>query len=277
MRKFATAIFAAILAAILAVGCTSTKRSDKECIYVSIAPLKPLIHGIVGDDFDIEVLVPAGASPETFEPTPKQFIALNEARMIFNVGLIDFERNLISKVRDKEKVVDLSRNVEVIAGSCSHNHHGHECAHGVDPHIWCSPKQLAIMAENAFEAIHAALPDSLKYNDNYTALCNKLLDLDEEVAEMCKCAPSSYFLIYHPALTYLARDYGLEQVSIENEGKEDMFTIDKCDVLRLVSCSCQSSVETVCEDIGAEAVEINPLDEEIFGNIRRMVYLITEN
>lgn len=27
---------------------------------------------------------------------------------------------------------------------------------------------------------------------------------------------------------------------IENEGKEDMFTIDKCDVLRLVSCSCQA-------------------------------------
>lgn len=287
MRKFATAIFAAILAAILSVGCTSTKRSDKECIYVSIAPLKPLIHGIVGDDFDIEVLVPAGASPETFEPTPKQFIALNEARMIFNVGLIDFERNLISKVRDKEKVVDLSRNVEVIAGSCSHNHHGHECAHGVDPHIWCSPKQLAIMAENAFEAIHAALPDSLKYNDNYTALCNKLLDLDEEVAEMCKCAPSSYFLIYHPALTYLARDYGLEQVSIENEGKEtsakrlgEIIDMARRDGIKRVFYQSQfprSSVETVCEDIGAEAVEINPLDEEIFGNIRHMVYLITEN
>ena len=166
-------------------------------------------------------------------------------------------------------------------------HHGHECAHGVDPHIWCSPKQLAIMAENAFEAIHAALPDSLKYNDNYTALCNKLLDLDEEVAEMCKCAPSSYFLIYHPALTYLARDYGLEQVSIENEGKEtsakrlgEIIDMARRDGIKRVFYQSQfprSSVETVCEDIGAEAVEINPLDEEIFGNIRRMVYLITEN
>lgn len=256
-------------------------------MYVSIAPLKPLIHEIVGDDFDIEVLVPAGASPETFEPTPKQFVALNEARLVFNVGLIDFERNLISKVRDKEKVVDLSRNVDVIAGSCSHNHHGDECAHGIDPHIWCSPKQLMTMAENAFEAIRTALPDSLKYNEGYNALCNKLLDLNEEVTEMCKYASSSYFLIYHPALTYLARDYGLEQVSIEDEGKEtsakrlgEIIDMARRDGIRRVFYQSQfprSSVETVCEDIGAEAVEIDPLAEDIFGNIRHMVYLITEN
>lgn len=39
---------------------------------------------------------------------------------------------------------------------------------------------------------------------------------------------------------------------IENEGKEDMFTIDKCDVLRLVSCSCQADDDdgpfNVCVD-----------------------------
>ena len=76
------------------------------------------------------------------------------------------------------------------------------------------------MAENAFEAIRTAMPDSLKYEAGYDNLCQKLLDLDEEVGEMCRCSANNYFIIYHPALTYFARDYGLQQVAIEHEGKE---------------------------------------------------------
>ena len=99
------------------------------------------MEGIVGDDFKIEVLVPPGASPETFEPTPRQFVELNKAQLIFNVGLIDFETTLLGKVGDQAKVVNLSRGIDLIAGSCSLGHHGHDHghAHGVDPHVWTSP------------------------------------------------------------------------------------------------------------------------------------------
>ena len=109
-------------------------------------------------------LVPPGASPETFEPTPRQFVELNKAQLIFNVGLIDFETTLLGKVGDQAKVVNLSRGIDLIAGSCSHGHHGHDHghAHGVDPHVWTSPKALQTMAANAYEAIRNAYPDSVK-------------------------------------------------------------------------------------------------------------------
>jgi zinc transport system substrate-binding protein len=119
------------IATLLSAGlqsCNNANRkpnSDKEKIFVSIAPLQQLVKGITEDDFDIEVLVPAGASPESFEPTPRQFIALNRAKAVFAVGLIDFERNLLSKIEEQSKVIDLSQGIELIAGSCSHNHHGH--------------------------------------------------------------------------------------------------------------------------------------------------------
>ena len=139
MRKILY-LFIYIAAFAVLCACGGKKGQNSNTIYVSIAPLKPIVEGIVGDDYAIEVLVPAGASPETFEPTAKQFIALNEAKIIFGTGLLDFEKSLLARIHDQSKVVNLSNGIETIAGSCSHTHHGRHCHHGVDPHIWCSPK-----------------------------------------------------------------------------------------------------------------------------------------
>ena len=87
MRKLS----AYLLAALLLAACTPEQPAGENTFYVSIPPLRSIVEGIVGDDFKIEVLVPPGASPETFEPTPRQFVELNKAQLIFNVGLIDFE------------------------------------------------------------------------------------------------------------------------------------------------------------------------------------------
>ena len=92
-----------IFIAALMGACTSRQQADEKTLYVSILPLRSLVGEIVGDDFKIEVLVPPGASPETFEPTPRQFIGLNRAEMIFNVGLIDFETTLLSKIEERGK------------------------------------------------------------------------------------------------------------------------------------------------------------------------------
>ena len=115
MRKLS----AYLLAALLLAACTPEQPAGENTFYVSIPPLRSIVEGIVGDDFKIEVLVPPGASPETFEPTPRQFVELNKAQLIFNVGLIDFETTLLGKVGDQAKVVNLSRGIDLIAGSCS--------------------------------------------------------------------------------------------------------------------------------------------------------------
>jgi zinc transport system substrate-binding protein len=280
-------LYIALVAILFATSCNGAKDNDpRPTIYVSIAPLKPLIEGITGDDFRIEVLVPAGASPETFEPTPKQVIALNSSRFIFGTGLLDFERALLGRIENREQIVNLDKGISPIAGTCSHTHHSSHCHHGIDPHVWCSPKQLMTMAENAYEAIATAMPDSVKYETAYTALCNELLALDEEVTEMCRLSPHSYFIIYHPALTYLARDYGLEQISIEHEGKEPSVKrlagiitgARNVQTKRIFYQSTypRSTVEVIAEDIGAEPVEIDPLREDIFTNIEEITHLITE-
>lgn len=279
-------LFIYTAAAMIFVACGGKKSSDKDIIYVSIAPIKPIVEAIVGDDFEIKVLVPAGASPETFEPIPKQFVELNKANLVFGTGVLDFEKSLLQRIHNQSKVIDLSCGIELIEGSCSHAHHSHHCHHGIDPHIWCSPKSLAIMATNAYNAIVAAMPEATDYADNYTVLADRILALDEEVAELCKASSLPYFIIYHPALTYLARDYNLEQIAIEDEGKEpsakhisQIIDLARNNGIKRVFYQQEfpeSSVEVICEDIGAQSVAINPLAEDIFDNIRQIAYLITE-
>ena len=284
----------AIFAIFLFVGCAERKVVVENRAVVSIAPLKPLVENILGDDFDITVLVPQGASPETFEPTPKQLRDVETARLVFGTGLLEFEQELLHRIARNKQIINLSQGIELIAGSCSHSHqshsttceHGHHHAHGIDPHIWSSPKALGKMAENAYNAIAHEMPDSTKYAERYTALCIKLLELNEEVSELCRQSPRSTFFIYHPALTYLARDYGLTQVAVEHEGKEPsakhlariIEQAQKEDVKHIFYQSefPASSVEIICKDCNATAVEINPLEEDIFENIRHIVTLITE-
>ena len=339
----------------LLAACTPKRTTVENTLYVSILPLRSIVEGIVGDDFRVEVLVPAGASPETFEPTPRQFVGLNKAQLIFNVGLIDFEPSLLGKIENQGKIVDLSRGIGLIEGSCSHASHKHdpeqgqECgqcreleqgqepphgqdhepeqdhwqgqgekleqshkqeqglkppheqeqgheqdhgleqahkhAHGVDPHVWTSPKALQRMAANAYEAIRAAYPDSTKYGANYERLQERLQQLDTRTAEKIARSGVKYFIIYHPALTYYARDYGLRQVAIEADGKEpsakqltSVIRQARQDGVRKIFYQSQfpaSTVEVIARDIDADYVEIDPLHEDAIANIDIITDLIT--
>lgn len=271
----------------LATACGTTQRlPDGPALCVSIPPLKEVVGGIVGDDFRIDVLVPPGASPETYEPTPRQYIELNRAQLVFNVGLIDFENALLRKIEDPGKIVNLSRGIEPITGSCSHGHDaGKPHAHGVDPHIWTSPRALQRMAANAYEAIHAAYPDSAKYTENHESLQRRLQELDDRTAEKIARSGTEYFIIYHPALTYYARDYGLRQEAIETDGKEPsarhlsgLIREAREKGIRKIFYQSQfpaSAVETLARDIGAEAVCIDPLREDVAANIDEITEQLT--
>lgn len=264
-------------------GCSTQPPTERNIFYVSIHPLRSLVENIVGSDFEIKVLVPAGASPETFEPTPRQFISLNNARLVFNVGLIDFEHSILTKMNDTARIVNLSRGIDLIAGSCSHNGGNH--VHGVDPHIWTSPRELKTMAANAYEAIHRAYPDSTKYADRYKILEERLEQLDAQTSERIARSGIRSFIIYHPALTYYARAYGIEQIAIENEGKEPsakrlskIIRRAEEEGIKRVFYQLQypaSAVEVISRDIGGTSIGFDPLQEDVFGNIVEITNYIT--
>ena len=278
MQKIATFI----ICALLIVGCTTKSDSDKKTIFVTITPMQSIIEEITAGDFDIEVIVPKGASPETFEPTPKQVTSFSDAELIFSTGIIDFEKSLVERISGDAEVVSLSNGIELIAGSCSHGNHQHK--HGVDPHIWTSPRALRTMVTNAHKAIMAHYPDSVKYTEATGRLLERINKLDNYCATRIKAEGVEAMMIYHPAYTYYARDYGIEQIAIEHDGKEPSLRqttalIEKAKehgvkaILRQPQYS-EDKVRAIANDAGAEIITTDPLAEDILGEIERVTEII---
>ena len=278
MQKIATFI----ICALLIVGCTTKSDSDKKTIFVTITPMQSIIEEITAGDFDIEVIVPKGASPETFEPTPKQVTSFSDAELIFSTGLIDFEQSLVERISGDAEVVNLSNGIELIAGSCSHGNHKHK--HGVDPHIWTSPRALRTMVTNTHKAIMAHYPDSVKYTEATGRLLERINKLDNYCATRIKAEGVEAMMIYHPAYTYYARDYGIEQIAIEHDGKEPSLRqttalIEKAKehgvkaILRQPQYS-EDKVHAIANDAGAEIITTDPLAEDILGEIERVTEII---
>lgn len=279
----------AILLIGLLTACTSSTSHQEPTLSVSIEPLKYLTEQIVGNDFAINALVPQGASPETYEPTPSQMRQVANSELYINVGLIDFEANLTKAIREnmpKVGIVRLADGVPLIEGDCHHEHKGiagHTHHHGVDPHIWSSPKNLKIMAATLYEALADRYPDSVKYKANYQRLTQRLDSLDQALQGIF-AGKQTHFMIYHPALTYLARDYGLTQISLESDGKEPSADhirrlIDSARRWRIPHILYQqqfsrNTVDALSRELGIEAVPIDPLGYDIEKNLLGISRLI---
>ena len=264
--------------------CTAPDNAPQKGITVSIEPLRYVTEQIAGNDFDIRVLVPPGSSPETYEPTPEQMKQVANSLAYIDIGLIDFERNLENAIRENMpsvRVINTSENVPLLAGTCGHEAHDH--GHGTDPHIWLSPKCLKIMAENVYGQLSELYPDSVEYKAGYERFDRQLDSLDRALQETF-AGRQTAFMIFHPALTYLAHDYGLTQIPLENEGKEpsaahlrNLIETGRNSGIGKVFFQRQfrkNTVDAIAAELGLEAVAIDPLDGNVTDNILHIAQLI---
>ena len=272
-----------IIASLLAISCRTMSQGDgKDRIYVTINPLRSIAEELTCGDFEVEVLVPRGASPETFEPSAQQIAALNNANLVFKVGLIDFEQSMMANINNKQRVIDLSQGIEPLKGCCSHGHKHH--THGIDPHIWCAPRTLTTMVKNMHAALKERYTDSTKYDIAAEAILSRLSNLDKECAENIESSGVQSIMIYHPAYTYLARDYGIEQIAIEQEGKEPTpkqlrTLIDKARSQNIGIIFHQpqynaNKLSAIATESGAEIVVTDPLADDIVAEIERLIKLV---
>lgn len=284
MTKYIYKVLSLVALTTLLLACGGRSEHHNADIIVSIEPLKYIVEEITEGDFRVDVLVPQGTSPETFDPAPRQIMALDKAQMVFAVGLIDFEQALLKRVG--KNITNLSDGVELMAGACSHAHEGHH-HHGIDPHIWTSPRELKIMAYNTHKRIMQQYPDSVKYTKAYEALVQELDSLDRECELKISTSDTKAFAIYHPALTYYARAYNIEQIAIEADGKEPSAKhianiIDKAHDKAIRTLLYQveyprSVVDVVAKDMGIEPKEINPLASNPLQFIKDVTNAITGN
>ncbi len=266
-------LFFILSVGILLAGCFSgVQKSKQKVIFVSIVPLKYFADKIVGDNYKVEVTVPPGSGPETYSPTPKQMILLSEAQAYFSIGYLGFEQAWLENFRSSNPGLHLyptSRRVDLIKDE--HQHGDHEHLQGVDPHIWSSPKTARLIAENIYNGMIQTDPENGDtYLKNLNALLVEIAKVDSTVTKLLAGASSKKFIIFHPALGYFARDYGLEQLSIEFEGKvpspkhlQEVIDATKSGNIKFVLIQKefdQRNAVIIARETGTRILQIDPLD-----------------
>jgi len=152
-----------------------------------------------------------------------------------------------------------------------HGDHVHEG--GIDPHIWMSPAVMLSLLPRISEAIAEAYPDLVHTVEaRYEELFAEIEGLHREMETLAAGLTQRSFMIFHPALTYMARDYGLEQIAIERHGKEPspahlrhivrQARLNDVRVIFIQEEFDMRSAQLVSEETGATLVRINPLAYE---------------
>ena len=259
----------------LLAACTGRVRQDvRPTITVSILPQKYLTERIAGDNFKVNVLVPPGSSAETYEPTPRQMQNAANSVLYFRIGYLEFERTLVRNLQAQNtnlKFINTSEGIDLIAAEIA-DHGDHVHLYGVDPHTWITLTGVRMQAENMLEAIIDADPDNKEqYLGNYNRFIKELDQLHAELKKKFSDVKRRTFIIFHPALGYFARDYGLTQISIEQEGKNptaanmrQVIDIAREESIRDVFIQMEFELDNamvVARELGGEVIEINPLSE----------------
>ena len=220
MRKIITLIIiASLLTGLSSCKNTGKQTNSKTSISTTVIPIGYFIKAIVGDNFTINVMVPDGAAPSSYEPTPRQMQQLANSAMYFSLESLGFEKTTLKKIAENSmeiQIINVAKGITPIEGGHDHGH-----VHGVDPHMWMSPMQAKTIIKNIYSAIVKFDPnDRAFYTKNFNALMKEVEETDQDVRSTLKGSTNTSFLIYHPALSYFARDYSIEQISIELDGKE---------------------------------------------------------
>lgn len=218
-------IIIAMLMALVVASCSGKpkKEGSGRIVTVTIEPQRYFARAIAGERFTIRTMVPQGSSPETYDPTPRQLVGLNESEAYLRIGHIGFEVSWMKRLQENTpglKVFDLSKGIDLIRET-GHAHDDHHHPGGIDPHLWNSAANARVIAQNILNAFAELDPQGKDYyRARYDSLVVTINRTDSTIRSILQDGADRAFMIYHPALSYFAREYGLHQISIEEGGKE---------------------------------------------------------
>jgi zinc transport system substrate-binding protein len=255
-------------------GCNmhSENTDGKPVVSVSILPLQYFVDRLSGEALEVNVMIPPGASHGTYSPTTMQFQKLSRSGIYFMVGHLGYERSFIHRISELNpgmKLIKLSDHTELIAGEeVDHGDHVHEG--GIDPHIWMSPKvmmELLPIMGQAIKELYPALQEEV--DKQLVVVMQEIQAVHQAFVSLSASLTEKRFLIFHPALTYLARDYDFEQVSVEHGGKEPSPALlsqlirraraETIPVIFIQEEYDMRNARLISEETGASLVQINPM------------------
>lgn len=282
------------LSALAFISCgepSSKGRSDgKLSVFVSIPPQASFVKAIGGDHVVVESFAGEGQDPHQISVSPKQMSALGKADVYFSVGM-PFEELLLKKIRGQKNapgLVDTTSGIKrrSFGEEDEHDHgsgeghegHSHEPGES-DPHIWLAPKLIKKQVETIAATLKKLKPEHAEtFDKNLASYLEKLDTLHKSISDQLEDHLGATFYVYHPAFGYFADAYGLWQLPVETGGQSPTpkaltkFIADakeaEAKVIFVQPQFDQRNAETVAKEIGGEVIPLDPLAEDVLGNLK---------
>lgn len=193
-------------------------HAEKIKVIASIAPIADFVKQVGGERVDVKLLLPPGASPHVYEPTPKAMKDISDARIFVKIGsdLEFWAEKLVKASRNRSLItVDSSSGVPLIRDERSHD--------SIDPHIWLDPVIAGSIVSKIEDALIKADPQGAGlYRQNASLYRKKLLQLDKEISKTVGTFRIREYITFHTAWNYFSRRYNLKVAGVieESPGRE---------------------------------------------------------
>jgi len=202
----------------------TTPAADRKLIVITtIYPLYDFAANAGKDRVELINLVPAGAEPHEWEPSPKDLAELSHADVFIycGAGLESWTGKALEAINAKNLiVVDASQNIPLLSGSGGEPETAHDPSR-TDPHVWVDPNNARQMVENITAGLIEADPAHQEdYRRNTAGYQSKLEALDQKYQRELAGAKLREFITSHDAFGYLASRYNLVQVPIRGLSPE---------------------------------------------------------
>ncbi|MFV0346626.1 MAG: metal ABC transporter solute-binding protein, Zn/Mn family [Bacteroidales bacterium] len=274
MKYILTYIF---ILSTLFISCKPNTHNEntEDRVLITIIPQKYIVENLLPDSVQYTVLVPKGASPATYDLSASQMKEISTAKAWLQIGNLGFENQWTKSIGDNNEnltVYNTSKGIELITGEeVAHGDHTHEG--GIDPHVWMSTQEMDILAKNSAYALSKIFPErKAEIAKNLEKLLTRIETTNKAVSGELQNVTNKNFMIYHPALTYFARQYGFTQHPMEIDGKapsaKQLKTlIDDAKSKKIALIFVQeefdkSNAETLAQETGAQVVNIEILSSD---------------
>lgn len=240
MPRIAVLLLALVVAAAAVVGVTGSIVAQPATqgrpirVVTGLAIVQDLVRQVGGDRVDVFSIVPPGADPHTYQPTPRDIQSLQGARLaVWNgLGLDETAADLVAEQGLPDlTVVALSEGITPLAGD-EHDHeaaededeHGHGNAGG-NPHLWLDPAYAVRYVERIRDALVEVDPANADtYRANAATYVGEINALDAWAKAEIATIPAERrkLVTFHDAFPYFASHYGLELVGVvlKSPGRE---------------------------------------------------------
>ncbi|KIM13231.1 MAG: zinc ABC transporter substrate-binding protein [Sulfurovum sp. FS08-3] len=255
-------------------------------VAVSVLPQVTFVKAIGGEKVEVALMVEPGHSPHAYEPKPSQMRQISKAQLYFAIG-VEFEKVWLERFASQNramKIIDTTQNITKMA--MAHDDHHHEG--GFDPHIWTSPSNVKIIAQNIYDGlIGVDRANEAYYKANFESFLSKIDSVDSSIREILKNTPKgAKFMVFHPAWGYFATSYGLVQLPIEVEGKEpkpqavaQLIAKAKKESIKAIFTAPEFSdtvAKTIADELGIAVLKLSPLNPKWDENLIELAKAIAQ-